>query len=418
MKISDIRLEKFSGSVRASAQIHWEESSHPALDLYFETDSCEEEDFWANPDAFLSACAPVALRDGEKRLRVEGRVCPRLRDGVAAALQILGSWYHPDQSLPRIEAAGGFHPPRRAVERAGFFASGGADSLHTLWSNRQRYPSDHPASLRDGIFLESHSFPEDPPSERARDIARRGGRTLRSIAERTGIRLLTVRSNYGRLTSDIFFVVREAQSASLAAAAHLISRRLTSASIASSFRFCSRVLNGSDPLLDPLFGSASLEVLHDGVLFSRAEKIRQMRNWDVALEQMLVCFEGPLGEAELNCGRCEKCLRTMTALEAAGCLDRATAFPRRRLTAADLEVVPVGYIPEAYASSWEPMIPMLREAGRNDLARVVERNNERVRQFLRRIRDTGWRTRLKNVDARYLKGSLKQLRRWASPPPR
>lgn len=418
MKISDIRLEKSSGTLRASAQIHWEESSRPTLDLYFEADSGEEEDFWANPDAFLSACAPVALRDGEKRLLVEGMVCPRLRDGVAAALQILGSWYHPDQRPPTIEAAGGFHPPRRAAERAGFFASGGADSLYTLWSNRRRYPAGHPASLRDGIFLASHSFPEDPPSERARDIARRGERNLRAIAERTGIRLVTVRSNYGRLTSDIFFVVREAQSASLAAAAHLISRRLTSASIASSFRFCNRILNGSDPLLDPQFGSASLEILHEGVLFSRAAKIRQMRNWGVALERMFVCFEGPLGEAELNCGRCEKCLRTMTSLEAAGCLERATAFPRRRLTVADLEDVPIGHIPEAYAGSWEPMIPMLREAGRHDLARVVERNNERVRKHLLRMRDTGWRNRLKNVDARYFKGSLKQLRRWARPAPR
>ncbi len=133
---------------------------------------------------------------------------------------------------------------------------------------------------------------------------------------------------------------------------------------------------------------------------------------------MFVCFEGPLSEGELNCGRCEKCLRTMTALEAAGCLNRATAFPRRRLTTADLEAVPDGYLPETYAGSWEPMISMLEEAGRHDLARVVEHNNRKVKRRLLWSGSKGLKSRLKNVDDRYLHGALKKVRRWAGPAPR
>jgi hypothetical protein len=82
---------------------------------------------------------------------------------------------------------------------------------------------------------------------------------------------------------------------------------------------------GSHPLLDPLWSTEATTIIHDGSEATRAEKIM---NWicrsDLALQNLRVCLSP---NDQYNCGRCEKCLRTMIPLYVAGCLGRS-AFPR------------------------------------------------------------------------------------------
>jgi hypothetical protein len=410
MRIEHFRRERTPEGARVTATVVWEEAERLPIELYFEVAGAPGEDLSADPNAFLCACVPAALRDGEKRIFVEGAVCPRLRDGVLAALEILRSWYHPDRAIPAVETSEGYRPSAPRPPRSAFFVSGGADSLFLLWSNRDDYPPDHPAFFRDAIFAEGHSFPEYPPSERARDIGRRAERSVRAISRDAGVELITVRSNYAGLASDIWFIVHEAQSASLGAVAHALSTRITSAAIASSDRFEGIDPWGSHPLLDPQFSSTGVEILHEGMLYSRYDKVSRMREWPVALENMMVCFESPLENDGLNCGKCEKCIRTMTALEAAGCLDRASAFPRRHLLPEDLEGISLGYTLHRFTSSWEPMITPLRQRGREDLAAVVDQKIRQAKYLLRQAQGEGWKRRIRALDRRYLGGSLARLR--------
>ena len=78
------------------------------------------------------------------------------------------------------------------------------------------------------------------------------------------------------------------------------------------------------PLLDPLWSTETLEVVHDGCEATRFEKIQVLRRDEIALDHLAVCNKP---WAVVNCGGCEKCLRTMTNLHLAGALERTSTLP-------------------------------------------------------------------------------------------
>ena len=89
---------------------------------------------------------------------------------------------------------------------------------------------------------------------------------------------------------------------------------------------------GSHPRIDPLWSTEHLEFIHDGLDATRLEKIQLISEYDLALKTLRVCYLNPKGA--YNCGRCEKCLRTMIGLQLCGVLDQCTTFeeeldPRR-----------------------------------------------------------------------------------------
>jgi hypothetical protein len=99
---------------------------------------------------------------------------------------------------------------------------------------------------------------------------------------------------------------------------------------------------GSHPLLDPLWSSEALEVIHDGCAVSRVDKVRGLAGCDVALDSLQVC--SAQDRVTYNCCRCEKCLRTMVALEIAGVLSRCRTFPER------LSLLRVALLPNDFRS--------------------------------------------------------------------
>jgi len=58
----------------------------------------------------------------------------------------------------------------------------------------------------------------------------------------------------------------------------------------------------------------------------------------VALDNLRVCWENRFGR--YNCGVCEKCIRTMLNLEAAGMIEKCKSF-KRRLSYSDVENLPI-----------------------------------------------------------------------------
>ena len=66
-------------------------------------------------------------------------------------------------------------------------------------------------------------------------------------------------------------------------------------------------------------------------------------------------------EGELNCGRCEKCVRTMLALQAMGKLESVTAFHEDQVPASRLFRMPVNNLRKAKMLS--DQLPLLKQAG-------------------------------------------------------
>jgi hypothetical protein len=81
---------------------------------------------------------------------------------------------------------------------------------------------------------------------------------------------------------------------------------------------------GSAPCVDVFYRSAGMEIRSDGADLIRDQKAAALSAYAEALEHISVCTTR--GRSARNCGRCEKCIRTMVNFIATGC-EIPRAFP-------------------------------------------------------------------------------------------
>ena len=355
-----------------SAIIEWEDKAYPTQVLNFETadsafrDARQLEEPCA--DAFLAACFPLAALHGEARVRIEGRPCPMLVEGLRTAHAWWASWGGMPPHPPTIETlARGRRSEMTAPRRAVSCLSGVVDGLHMLMHNRRLYRQGDPAYIREALFI--HGFDigkraHDPENERFDMALRR----LEPVAAETGVRLVPCRTNLRHLPSKPDFWTYRHNGAALAAVGHSATLGPAFLFIAASHHVANPVPMGSHPAVDCLFSSHRVAVIHDGGRFSRLEKVRDLASWPTALAVLRVCPARL--EDGANCGRCEKCLRTRLELLAAG-VDQTSAFGPS-LTPIELwdEAVPT---PTGHrAIMYQDLLPPLQARGYSAICRMLE----------------------------------------------
>jgi len=304
----------------------------------------------------------------------------------------------------RIECREGrVAPPEQIARHAGAVLSGGIDSLATLRANHLTYPAGHPLRIADCVFLYGFdmgiSRDEFPSFDRAHAA-------LSAVALDAGITLISARTNVRSLDTDLAFWMYAFHGAALSAVAHVLSRRLATFFIGSYDLAGLFMPYGSHPLLDPCYSSAGLRVRSDGYAFTRLEKVALVASWDVGLRNLRVCTMNVPGL--LNCGDCEKCIRTMTELLVVGKLADATAFPVRDVTPELLSSVVIDS--EDLDVLYAPLVAPLRSLGRNDLADVIDLKSRRFHEHLDFVRERDLKGLIKRFDRRVLGGRLIALR--------
>jgi len=414
VRIDGFRSRRTDRGTRTEAVLSWEDAPRPPVELFFEIFG-PSADAAPDPNAFVAAAAVPAIFNGERRISVGGSVCPRLRDGVAAAAGLFGSWYGSPHPPPAVEPDAGFVPPRPSASRlSGVFASGGIDSSFSICRNRRELPPAHPRSFRRAIRVLDMTFPFDAHPERKRHIEARSARAVAAVAAAADLEVTEIETNVMALEAEFDTFTRWTHGAALVAAGLAAGGGLTDLTIGASHDVRSGVRSwGSHPILDPLFGTASVDVHHDGIETSRLEKTAEIARWPAALETLYVCTAGPFDGNALNCGSCEKCIRTRVALLLAG-VDQPPSFPAGSVRAAEIDALPP--IPSSRRLSyyWWELSDALRASGRRELTEAIGRMIERQRRADAWTADRGWKGALRRVDRRFLGGSLlKARRRWA-----
>ena len=406
MKIESLRRESAGKDARASARVVWETADRAPFELFFETTAGQAGPFDASANAFLTACYLPAIRHGEARIRVEGEACPRLAAGLGTAAALLEQWWGPPRRPIPIEAAAWSAPVPAGTPREALFLTGGVDSLALLHQNRASFRPGDRGSFADALHVEGLLFPGPDSESRGRHRAR-VRRALDGIARAADVALVEVRTNLRDLEPDQRFLADEWIAPALASAAHLFGRRWSGVTFASGRDIPHLQPRGTHPLLDPCFSTAATEIRHSGIRFSRLEKLRSMAGWTAGIGNLLVCFDAPDGEAP-NCGRCEKCVRTMAELAAIGRLDAAAQFPESRLRPESVRALSLTALVLDY---WEDLLPALAGRGESDLVEAIRERLAAARKAEQWLAGRNWSGPLRSLDHRWLGGALLRMRR-------
>lgn len=413
MKIDNFQVDKKGSKVRVAATATWEDSDRPVQEIYFETSEAFGSGLSCNPHAFLVACILPAMHHGEKRIFIDAEIDPVLVNGLAVVMNWIQNWFEIDREIVRIEAKSKTSPNIPSKPRnAAIFLSGGIDSLSALRYNHLNFPIEHPWYIRDGIIIHGQNIESDNRPE----TFERAVTALSEVSADAGITLLPVVTNIREIEPDTQFFIKQFHGAILAATAHALSERISIAYIAASDSIPSTLKLqkvqhfapwGSHPLIDPNYGSSDLLIRHDGAELSRLDKTRLVADWHAGLQNIKVCQPNWPGE---NCGRCEKCIRTMLALIAIDRLDKTRAFSDNDLSESIVSNVQLErqHTKESYTVEYDylELIPLLMKKGRDDLARGIEHI---IR--MSRYPDPTFKERVKGFDRRYLGSTISKLKR-------
>ena len=264
----------------------------------------------AASEAFGAALVVPALHAG-RPLRLAGPACEDWGANLARLTDEFRRLWYPDAPRPLVVPGEPRTESPLLHEKTALCFSGGVDAFHTLLT------SGH------GIDTLVYAVGYDV---RLRDRRRADAVTalVRDVAAETGRRAVVITTNLRRhpLVKTTPWV--RAFGGPLAAIGHLLGTAAGRILLSSDGLGFEHPEVGSRPSIDSLHGSARLVVEHVAGSVTRLEKIARIAGEPLVQRHLRVCWQRPTDR--LNCGRCEKCIRTMLALDACGTLGRFAGF--------------------------------------------------------------------------------------------
>jgi hypothetical protein len=265
---------------------------------------------WAteSAEAFVAALLPTAMVLN-RRLEVQGHVSPLFRSGCE---QILHQYHVWDKRLHEVELDVATTAPACGDRFAtGCFFTCGVDSFYTVLKNLQRERGD--GRITHLIYIRGYA---DCPLDNEvlfQNLAKK----LTTVASGLNLEFVPAATNLRSFTSAPASSWDWHASSQLASAGLCLGGGLRRLIIPGGDTYSTLSPWGSHPLIDPLWSTESLEFRHDGCEAFRSQKLDwYVARSRVALENLRVC--GYESSGLQNCGRCEKCLRTMIGLAALG----------------------------------------------------------------------------------------------------
>jgi hypothetical protein len=304
LRLRDVGVEARAGQSRLVGRI--ERADGQSHELYFGFSGDLPGPLGAQADAFVPALLVPAMLAGEP-LESDLPVSPLLLRQLGRVQAILAGWRPELRQVPVLipAATGRVH----SVDAAGCFFSAGVDSFYSALKSLRGLTPPHPVSHL--VFMKGFDARLDAHTALGASEAH-----VRRIADRLGVAVLIGESN---VRDHMRCLWPEAyQGAALGAAGLALSGVLGRVLIPSTLPYARMGRPwGSHPLLDECWSTESVTFLHDGSEATRADKIEMIAEWDrAALDELRVCLK--MSGAPENCGRCPKCVRTITMLALVG----------------------------------------------------------------------------------------------------
>lgn len=360
MRIYDIRELRRGAVAAARAEVRSDNTEDP-IEVWYSVEGIDAP-LTDLGDALAVGMMAPAMFEVEP-LTIDGALTRVLIGNLQGAQEILASWYDflspVTVSAQRVTDDGQPRPDGAAGVACCF--SGGVDSWYTLLKHQHRIT--HILLVR-GFDIGLHN---DVLWEKTRARAEK-------VAQRLGMRLVTCttnlrtvadkrRASWGR-NYDGDFWGKCLHGSSLASVALTLGNEVAELIVPATHSYRQIKFWGSSPLLDPHWSNGHMAITHDGCEADRLQKVRAIARSDIALATLRVCHDDT---AEYNCGRCEKCLRTMMALRVCGALDRARTFPGG-LSLSDVRQL---IVPAHLLHRYDEIAAAARSVGDEELVRAV-----------------------------------------------
>jgi len=367
MELYNFRKTEADGYAELACDALSETAREGAFTIWYRF-PCNSEEISIVAEPFLVALLVPCMRQKED-IVVRAPISVKLLDSIETFMDIATCW-NPELSRILIKTEGA-HVLNGNGERVACFFSGGVDSFYSLLKNLEKHPDDE-KSITDLIQIRGLDFVLEAKSDRLWESIRNTGK---EVARLTGKKVLPVVTNVkvhtnqytswghyppGNLLGPIL------HGALLASVGLCLSREFRRIIVPSSYDYAHLFPWGSHPLLDPLWSTETTAFVHDGCESPRLQKVmRQVAPSPVAMQFLRVCWS----LEDYNCGKCEKCLRTIMALELAGNLNQCKTF-NLNLSLEDFKSLRVsGHQVLIY---WEELLREAVRVGRNDLERNIK----------------------------------------------
>lgn len=251
-------------------------------------------------DHFFIVGALAAFLQGESYTH-QGLVSEGLIESFRQSMETWSNWW--DYRPIEITAQTGSAPNKCLKgKRSGCLMSGGVDSLFSA------------IQLRDEIDVFVNIL--HCKSEQPNSLLNRPHDDLADLAQSMDKTLLRIETN----VMSAFPAIEDVWSSvshgpCLAAVGHFLSSELSGMRISASFAHDQLQPWGSHPTTDKNFSSGGFRFEHSGAAYNRLEKHRVIADHPELLRYLSVCEQGPQAGAKINCGKCQKCLRSMITLD-------------------------------------------------------------------------------------------------------
>ncbi len=296
VRIEDIRVTETSGGTELSAK-------ERDFRLWFRFSP--EYHIAKDGDPFLAAfLLPAMLRGESLEIDPQAPVSESLLRSTRILQEIFHCW---NPTFQKIQVACKSEPKTVRNQGVASFYSRGVDSNYTFLANRERIT--HLIAAHGFDFVVEDGGVWDPMLQPYAAVAARCGKQLVRVA--TNARKLAypfTKMGWGSYFGSVLAAI------GLALGFPIVY-------IPSSHTYAELLPDGSHALTDPQWSTEATRFIHDGGAIRRTEKVRAIVAEPEVLSNLWVCWEN----AETNCGRCSKCIRTMITLHLLGA--RSAMFP-------------------------------------------------------------------------------------------
>ena len=318
MIVHSPKIEKKGSKIRVSAYIEVETKNQYSDTLWYEFDEEYENYISTCANGFVSAMLFLAMYLGED-IKAIGTMSPKLAYGLKGFQSFFNFW-HPNQFQIVKIRCDGFEIEKKTPQGVMCTFSGGVDSFYTLYQHLPENEDNLHHQLTHCLLIDGFAIPRTDKLNTSYKIIKK---SYEKLAESLGIKLVFVATNLANFYQGKISPA-QLDGPVLASVPLILGGLISTFHIASCLTYSQILPRGSNAVTNPLLSTEKLSVTTHGSDKTRVEKTKVIAEWPETYDKLRVCWQD---FGVKNCCRCEKCVRTMITLEAAGVLFKYTTFP-------------------------------------------------------------------------------------------